>query len=235
METGVHEEAGHGVRGDRLAIDGGDENALMAAGAYLLLTARAEKMREARGSLRTLRLLGGKKDKDVWIAAPEPRYQSSVAQNHLGIGGAGEDARCGLRIFVGYGKVGPAQDRAVRVGWIGGSHLYKLGSLFRRCGAQLAQQINGGRKRELRCAKAGNKIATANPAAFFQSLENVVDRAESAEDVFRGDGFAQQDAVAVEQLQGEGVAGFGGSGVCAALEGHGFSRAARCCQRNTGL
>jgi hypothetical protein len=60
----------------------------------------------------------------------------------------------------------------------------------------LAQQINGGRKRELRCAKAGNKIATANPAAFFQSLENVVDRAESAEDVFRGDGFAQQDAVA---------------------------------------
>ena len=31
IEAGIHEEAGHGMRGDRLAVDGGDEHALMAA------------------------------------------------------------------------------------------------------------------------------------------------------------------------------------------------------------
>ena len=43
MEAGVHEEAGHGVRGDGLAVDGGDENSLMAAGAHAFLTAGAEE------------------------------------------------------------------------------------------------------------------------------------------------------------------------------------------------
>jgi hypothetical protein len=32
-----------------------------------------------------------------------------VAQNHLSVGGAGEHARSGLRIFFGNGQIGPAQ------------------------------------------------------------------------------------------------------------------------------
>ena len=76
-------------------------------------------------------------------------------------------------------------------------------------GAQLAEQIDGGGQRKLRGAETGDKVAAANAAAFFQSLEHVVNRAEAAGNIFRGDGFAQQHAVAIEQLQGERVTGFG--------------------------
>ena len=93
VEAGIHEEAGHGVRGDGLAVDGGDEHALMAAVAHLLLAAGAEKMGEARGGLRALRLFGRKKDENVGIAAAEPGDQLAVAENDFGVGGAGEDAR----------------------------------------------------------------------------------------------------------------------------------------------
>ena len=60
--------------------------------AHSLLTARAEKMRQARGHLRPLRLLGGKKDQQIGIAAAQPRDQLPVAQNHFSIGGAREHA-----------------------------------------------------------------------------------------------------------------------------------------------
>jgi hypothetical protein len=76
----------------------------------------------------------------------------------------------------------------------------------------LAEEVDGGGKRELRCAKACDKIATANAAAFFKSLEHIVDGRESAGNIFSGDGFAGEDAVAVEELEGEGVAGLGGCG-----------------------
>ena len=132
-----------------------------------------------------------------------------------------------LRIFFGDGQIGPAQDRAIGVGRIGGGQLHKLRLLLRRRGAQLAQQIDGGGQRELRCAEAGDKIAAANAAALFESLEHVVDGAETAGDIFRGDRFAQQHAVAVEQLQGEGVAGFG----CAGSQGIGLRRIPRGAQR----
>ena len=86
----------------------------------------------------------------------------------------------------------------------------ELGLLVRRSGAQLAEQIDGGRECELGCAEAGDEIATANAAAFFEGFKYVIDSAESAGDVFRGDRLAQKNAVAVEQLKSEGVAGFGG-------------------------
>ena len=77
---------------------------------------------------------------------------------------------------------------------------------------KLAQQIDGGGQRELRCAEAGDEVAAANAAGFFESFEHVVDGAESAGDVFCSDGFARENAVAIEKLQGEGMAGFGCGG-----------------------
>ena len=47
MESGIHEEARHGMRGDGLAVDGGDECALMAAGPHAILAAQREEMRKA--------------------------------------------------------------------------------------------------------------------------------------------------------------------------------------------
>ena len=62
----------------------------------------------------------------------------------------------------------------------------------------------------MRGAEAGDEVAAANAAALFEGLEHVVDGAESAGNIFGGDGFASENAVAVEKLQREGVAGFGG-------------------------
>jgi hypothetical protein len=45
MEAGIHEEAGQGVRRDGLAVDGGDEHALVDGVVHALLAARAEKTR----------------------------------------------------------------------------------------------------------------------------------------------------------------------------------------------
>ena len=191
MEAGVHEETRHGMRGNRLAVDGGDEHALVAAAAHPLLSARAEKMRKACGSLGALRLLSGKEDEDVGIVAAQPCDELAVAQNDFGVGGAGENARRRFRVFVGDRQVGPAQDGAVGVGGIGCSELHELRFLGGGLGAQLAQQIDGGRESELRGAEAGDKIAAADAAAFFESLEHVVDGAESAGNVFCGDRFAE--------------------------------------------
>ena len=77
-------------------------------------------------------------------------------------------------------------------------------------GSQLAEEIDGGGKSKLRCAESGNKIAAANATAFFEGLEHVIDCAEAAGNVFGRDGFAREDAVAAEELKGEGVGGFGG-------------------------
>ena len=62
-------------------------------GAHPFLPARAKEMRQARGRLRPLRLFGRQKDQQIGIAAPEPRNQLAVAQNHFRIGGARQHAR----------------------------------------------------------------------------------------------------------------------------------------------
>ena len=81
------------MRRHRLPIDGGDEHALMTAAAQSLLSARTQKMRQARGCLRAFRLFIGKKDKQVRIAATEPCNQLPVAQNHFRIRRAREQPR----------------------------------------------------------------------------------------------------------------------------------------------
>jgi hypothetical protein len=61
MKARIHQEARHWVRGDRLAVDRRDQYALMIARAHSLLPAPTQKMRQASGSLRTLRLFGRQK------------------------------------------------------------------------------------------------------------------------------------------------------------------------------
>ena len=51
MESCIHEEASHGMCGDRLTVDGGDECALMAVRTQAILTSSGEEMRETRGHL----------------------------------------------------------------------------------------------------------------------------------------------------------------------------------------
>ena len=89
VEACVHEETGHEVRGDWLAVDRGDEHALMPGALHPLLAAIAEKMSETGGGLRAFRLVGGKEDEDVGIVAAEPGDELAVAQDDFGIGGAG--------------------------------------------------------------------------------------------------------------------------------------------------
>ena len=72
MKAGIHQEARHGMRRDRLAVDGGDEYALMDVGAQTLLAAGAEEVGQAGGDLSALRLFSGQKDEQVGIAAAKP-------------------------------------------------------------------------------------------------------------------------------------------------------------------
>ena len=59
------------------------------------------------------------------------------------------------------------------------------------------------------CAETRNEVPAADASAFFESFEDVVDGAETAGDVFGGDGFARKHAVAIEQLKSKGMTGFG--------------------------
>ena len=82
------------MRRDRLAVDGGDEHALVAAGAHALLSAR--RQRKCASPAATCERSGssaGKKDQQVGIVAPQPGDQLAVAQNHFGIGRARQHPR----------------------------------------------------------------------------------------------------------------------------------------------
>jgi hypothetical protein len=166
-------------------------------------------MRQPRSCLRALRLLGGQKDEQVRIAAPEPRNQLPIAQNHLGIGRAREQPRRGFRIFFGN-----RQDRASAApnhrGWPDRSRptaQTPASPAAAQCATGAADPPRPAAQTALRPGR--HKIAAANAAALFKSLEHVVDRAESARHIFRRNRFAQQHAVAVEQLQRERMTGLG--------------------------
>ncbi len=73
---------------------------------------------------------------------------------------------------------------------------------------KLPQQIDGGGQRKLRGAQTRNEISAANAAALFQRFQHVVNGAESAGDVLCTNGFTRENAVAIEKLQGKGMAGF---------------------------
>ena len=151
-----------------------------------LLAARAEKMRQPRGSLRALRLLGGQKDEQVGIAAAQPRNQLAVAQNHFSIGGARKNARRRFRIFF-RNRQDRASARPSHRGWPDRSRPTAQTPASPAGGAvaQLAQQIDRSGQRELRRAQPGDKISAANAAALFERLQHVVHRAESAGHIFR--------------------------------------------------
>ena len=61
-------------------------------------------------------------------------------------------------------------------------------------------------------SQSGDEVAAADAPAFFEGFEDGVDGGEAAGDVFCGGGFAEEDAIAVEELEGEGVGGLGGGG-----------------------
>ena len=96
----------------------------------------------------------------------------------------------------------------MRIGGIGGGQLHKLRLLRRRLGAQLAQEVHGGRQRKLRRAQATHKVAAPNPPALFERLEDVINCAEPAGHILRRHRLPQQHAVAIEQLQRERMAAF---------------------------
>ena len=74
----------------------------------------------------------------------------------------------------------PLQQRAVRIGRIGGGEEHRLGLVGRL--AQRAQQIERRRQRELRRADAADEVAAPDAAALLERLEHVVDGGEAAGD-----------------------------------------------------
>ena len=65
---------------------------------------------------------------------------------------------------------------------------------------------------ELRCSEAGDEVASADAAAFFEGFEDRVDSGKAAGNIFGCGAFAEEDAVAVKELEGQSVGGFGGGG-----------------------
>jgi len=212
VEAGIHEETGQEMRADGLAVDGGDEHTEVTAAGHAVLSTFAEEVGETCGDLGALGLVGRQEDEQVRIVAAKPSDELAVAEDDFSVGGAGEDSGRGFRVVVHGGKVGPAQDGTVGVGGIGGCELDKFGLLDGRFGAQLAEQIDGGGKSELRGTEAGDEVAAPDAPGFFEGFEDVVDSAEAAGNVFCGDGFASEDAVAAEELKCEGMRSFGGCG-----------------------
>ena len=64
--------------------------------------------------------------------------------------------------------------------------------------------------RELGGAEPGDEVAAADVARLLHGLEDRVDADEAARDAFGEDRLAGDDAVAVEELPGEGVRALGG-------------------------
>ena len=94
--------------------------------------------------------------------------------------------------------------------------------LFGGRDAQLAEQVDGGGKSELGCTEAGDEVAATDASAFFEGFEDVVDGGEATGKIFGVRGFAEDYAVAGEELLGDGVGPLGlrGGGVA----GFGSSR-----------
>ena len=66
-----------------------------------------EELGEAVRDLRAFWFFGGEEDEQVGIAAAEPGDEAAFAEDDLGIGGAGKDARCGFGVFGFRREIGP--------------------------------------------------------------------------------------------------------------------------------
>jgi hypothetical protein len=93
VEASVFESVGEGVGRGGKAVDGADEvAAVMVAGLILLeagLALFGEEPGEAVGDLAAFWLVLRKEDEQVGVAAAEPCYETSGAEDDLGVGGAG--------------------------------------------------------------------------------------------------------------------------------------------------
>jgi hypothetical protein len=146
-------------------------------------------------------VFGGQEDLEGRVIASQVRDAITVAEDD----GSSDAAAEGGGVFRSGGVgFGPAQDAAPGIGGIGGGEEEHFGS-FGWVGAERAEQLDSGGLGELRSAESGDEIAAADAALGFESLEDFVDGRESAGKILLGDGFAGDDAVAVEQLLGDGV------------------------------
>ena len=138
---------------------------------------------------------------ESWDFAAQPGDEIAVAQDH-----AGPDAAVENGGVVRSGGVGfrPAEDAAPGIRGIGRGEQEHFG-LCGRVGAEGAKQFDGGGLSELRAAESGDEIAAADAALGFERFEDFVDGRESAGKIFLGDGFAGDDAVAMEKLLRDGV------------------------------
>ena len=104
----------------------------------------------------------------------------------------------------------PGERRAVGVRGVGGGEndglrLVGIGL------AERAQPVERAGVRELQAAEAGHEVAAADAAGLFEGLQHRVDRREPARDLLERDRVAGQDAVALQQLLGEGFRPLGGA------------------------
>ena len=84
--------------GHRLPVDGRDQYALVAAGcACGPVRDRQRKCASPAATCERSGSSGGKKDKQIGIAAAQPRNQLPIAENHFGIGCARQNTRRRLR------------------------------------------------------------------------------------------------------------------------------------------
>ncbi len=211
MEAGVEERACDRVFSHGKAVDGCDEQAgagVVVIGGLGALDGLDEELGEGAHGVGAGGLLVGEQDLQVGVAAAEVGRECAVDENDAGTYGAGEGGGVAVGIGSG-GGVGPAQERAVGVGGVGGGEDDRLAALFEAAvvftGAKGAEEIDRGGLGELGRAEVGCEVAAADAAGFFEGFEDVVDGTEASGEVFRVSGLAEDDAVAGKKLLRDGV------------------------------
>ena len=153
-----------------------------------------QRGRERARGRRTRRLVFGQEREELPCAAADVGGERAVDDDDER---AGRARRASPAVVTGR-AFGPAQDRAVGIGGIGGRQHDDF--RFVRRVLERSQEVERGRQRELRRADAAREVATAYPAGVLERLQDVVDRAEAAGDAFGRRDLAGQDAVAGEEL-----------------------------------
>lgn len=106
LEARFEQSLGHPVFSDSGAVEGGDEHAALDLGS------RDEELGQMFGGVRAGGLFFGEEDLQVWVGSTEVGGEGSVDEEDAGAYAAGE----GCALLCG----GPAEERAVGVGGVGG-------------------------------------------------------------------------------------------------------------------
>jgi hypothetical protein len=104
-------------------------------------------------------------------------------------------------------QLGPSEERAVWVCRVGCGDRHDLGLVWLGC--EGAQHLDRCRLAELHRADAGDEVPAPDAAAILERAEHLRDRREAARQIFRRGDLARDDAVAREELLGDGRAPFG--------------------------